>query len=400
MAMGPFDLVSRCLGSQVRRGLSGRPDVEQSLRWADDRDGRGTREGRAGGIRRRAHLTRTGGWVRLAEAAAAWREPRDIVRPSWCAAPTRLRVRPGARTADLGPKLRHTSAETACRCPMQRPRWRHRLRTRHDRVRSSTAWPVVADATMSDARCRWAPVRTGAATVAADDVVRALGADVADVTDRLTWWSVATSTSGPVVSSPKGRARRQGPPLVLMLPHGETRARGTSSRLPAPHPQGSGRRPAGHGGVSGRDYSIAAMAARRQRPGRAARRGAGRPGRPLARRAGRAAGPPRPGPGTPARARGRRDAAPAGARPTGPPGRRAGVDCGSWSRCARRSTTPTRLASAGPLGSRADARGRGRPTQLRGVDHVAELVAALPLGGRSPSTPPRGARIRPGRFHP
>jgi Cys-tRNA(Pro)/Cys-tRNA(Cys) deacylase len=49
---------------------------------------------------------------------------------------------------------------------------------------STTAWPVVADATMTGR-----PVSIGAgafgvaATVEADDVVRALGAEVADVTD-------------------------------------------------------------------------------------------------------------------------------------------------------------------------------------------------------------------------
>jgi Cys-tRNA(Pro) deacylase len=49
---------------------------------------------------------------------------------------------------------------------------------------STTPWPVVADATMAD---RSVSIGAGAfgvaATVAADDVVRALGADVADVTD-------------------------------------------------------------------------------------------------------------------------------------------------------------------------------------------------------------------------
>ena len=49
---------------------------------------------------------------------------------------------------------------------------------------STTAWPVVADATMAG---RTVSIGGGAhgvaATVAADDVVRALGAEVADVTD-------------------------------------------------------------------------------------------------------------------------------------------------------------------------------------------------------------------------
>jgi Cys-tRNA(Pro)/Cys-tRNA(Cys) deacylase len=49
---------------------------------------------------------------------------------------------------------------------------------------STTAWPVVADATMTGRTVSLGAGAHGvAATVAADDVVRALGADVADVTD-------------------------------------------------------------------------------------------------------------------------------------------------------------------------------------------------------------------------
>jgi Cys-tRNA(Pro) deacylase len=49
---------------------------------------------------------------------------------------------------------------------------------------STTAWPVVADATMTGRTVSLGAGAHGvAATVAADDAVAALGADVADVTD-------------------------------------------------------------------------------------------------------------------------------------------------------------------------------------------------------------------------
>ena len=49
---------------------------------------------------------------------------------------------------------------------------------------SSTAWPVVADATITGRSVSLGAGAHGvAATMAADDLVRALGADVADVTD-------------------------------------------------------------------------------------------------------------------------------------------------------------------------------------------------------------------------
>ena len=49
---------------------------------------------------------------------------------------------------------------------------------------SSTAWPVVADATITGRTVSMGAGAHGvAATVAADDLVRALGADVADVTE-------------------------------------------------------------------------------------------------------------------------------------------------------------------------------------------------------------------------
>ena len=49
---------------------------------------------------------------------------------------------------------------------------------------SSTAWPVVADATITGRTVSMGAGAHGvAATVAADDLVGALGADVADVTD-------------------------------------------------------------------------------------------------------------------------------------------------------------------------------------------------------------------------
>ena len=49
---------------------------------------------------------------------------------------------------------------------------------------STTAWPVVADATLTGRTVSLGAGAHGvAATVAADDVVGALGADVADVTD-------------------------------------------------------------------------------------------------------------------------------------------------------------------------------------------------------------------------
>ena len=49
---------------------------------------------------------------------------------------------------------------------------------------STTAWPVVADATMAGRRVSIGAGAHGvAATVEADAVVAALGADVADVTD-------------------------------------------------------------------------------------------------------------------------------------------------------------------------------------------------------------------------
>ena len=49
---------------------------------------------------------------------------------------------------------------------------------------SSTAWPVVADATITGRSVSLGAGAHGvAATMAADDLVRTLGADVADVTD-------------------------------------------------------------------------------------------------------------------------------------------------------------------------------------------------------------------------
>ena len=49
---------------------------------------------------------------------------------------------------------------------------------------STTAWPVVADATMAGRRVSIGAGAHGvAATLDADDAIRALGADVADVTD-------------------------------------------------------------------------------------------------------------------------------------------------------------------------------------------------------------------------
>ena len=212
-------------------------------------------DGRADGIRhRRSRVTRHGRVGSLAEAAAARGvEPRDIVKTlvvrraeddflfvlvpgdreiSW----PKLRAHLGVNRVsmpDAATALEVTGYERGTITPFG----------------SSTAWPVVADATMTGRTVSMGAGAHGvAATVAADDVVRrARRRRRRRHRPRLTWPSVARSTSGPwCCPSSSGAGRRRWRPPVVLLPGTGLTARSWDAVAASAvgHPHRARRRPA------------------------------------------------------------------------------------------------------------------------------------------------------------